>query len=181
MINCQPKKWVKGMTLMETVIAIGVIGFAIPMILAGTTASLNDRSNAEADTRAAWIAKDLEQQINALWATPRQFSYLPASLVLNFPVNGTEVSPLVFIYTNQGRFLRAGTPADLRTGVTDRDAQYLVTLYSTAHQPINFIPALPTAPSPLSRVFINVDYPAKARLGRRQSVVFSSLKTKQSF
>jgi type II secretory pathway pseudopilin PulG len=180
MIKHQPTTRVRGMTLMETVIAIGVIGFAIPMILAGTTASLNDRSNAEADTRAAWIAKDLEQQINALWATSRQFSYLPTSLVLNFPVNGTDVSPLVFIYTNQGRFLRTGTSAELRTGVTDRDAQYLVTLYSTAHHPANLIPGTTSANSPLARVFINVDYPAKARLGRRQSILFSSLKTKQS-
>jgi len=174
------KAWDQGMTLMETVIAIGVIGFAVPMILAGTTASLNDRSNAEADTRSAWIAKDLEQQISALWATPRQNSYLPTSLLLNFPVNGTEADPLVFIYTSQGKFLKLSSSASIATGVNEKDAQYLVSLHSTAYNPANLISESISINSQLSRVFIKVEYPAKAKLAKRQSNLFSSIKTKQT-
>lgn len=168
------------MTLMETVIAIGVIGFAVPMILAGTTASLNDRGNAEADTRSAWIAKDLEQQINALWATPRQNSYLPTSLVLNFPVIASAADPLVFIYTNQGKFLRLSSSSSIKTGITDREAQYLVTVHSLPYTPPNLDSPSPTNNTQLSRVFIKVEYPAKAKLEKRQSNLFSSIKTKQS-
>jgi len=169
------------MTLLETVIAIGVIGFAVPMILSGTTASLTDRTNAEADTRSAWIAQDLEQQINALWATPRQFSSLPTSLSLNFPVIGTKASPLVFIYDGQGKFLKLGTATDLRTGSKDQAARYLVTLHSTAHNPFNFTTNTGSSNSSLSRVFITVEYPAKAALTKRQSNLFTLLKTQQNF
>lgn len=171
---------IRGMTLMETVIAIGVIGFSVPLILAGTNASLSDRSNAEADTRSAWIAKDLEQQVNALWASPRQNSYLPASLTLDFPVNGTESAPWVFIYNKQGTFLGQGSIGNLGTGATSQDAYYLVSLHTTAYTPANLLPPPTAGNSRLSRVFIKVEYPAKARLGRRQANLFSSIKTQQN-
>lgn len=170
----------KGMTLMETVIAIGVIGFTIPMILSGTTASLNDRRNAESDTRSAWIAQDLEQQIEALWASPRQSSDLPTSLTLDFPVNGTADSPLVFIYDSKGKFLKEGTSENIAKGVSGNDAQYLVTFYSTSHNPSNLTSASSSSTFKLCRAFIKVEYPAQARQERRQASLFSTLKTKQA-
>ncbi len=56
-----------GMTLMEVVIAIGVVAFVIPLILAATGSAGNSRRNAEADTHSAWIARDVQQNMIVAW------------------------------------------------------------------------------------------------------------------
>ncbi|MEO8616611.1 MAG: hypothetical protein ABI600_15820 [Luteolibacter sp.] len=164
-----------GMTLMETVIAIGVIAVAIPLILAASTASLTDRRNAEADTRAAWLSKDVENQIAALWATPRRYSYLPQSLTLRFPDIGTEKDPTLLIYDRDAKFVSEGSKSDLQSGVKAQAAQFLVTIYSKSQITNN----LTSSTTELSRIYIQVQYPAKSPPANRQSSEFSLVTPKQ--
>ncbi len=57
-----------GMTLMEVVIAIGVVAFVVPLILAATGSAGSSRRDAEADTRSAWIAKEVQRQMILKWS-----------------------------------------------------------------------------------------------------------------
>ncbi len=165
----------KGMTLMETVIAIGIIGFSVPLILAASTASMNDRRNAEADTRAAWLAQDLQHQIAAVWASPRRDTYLPQSVSLTFPEFAAENSPTIFIYDNEAQFVGMGSASDLQSGSKQNAAQYLVSAYSKLHTPAN----LTSSTSELARIYIQVEYPAKAPLAKRQKLQFSVVRPEQ--
>jgi type II secretory pathway pseudopilin PulG len=160
---------------METVIAIGVIGFAVPLILAASTASMNDRRNAEADTRAAWLAQDLQHQIAAVWASPRRDTYLPQSVSLTFPEFGSKNSPVLFIYDNEAQFLGMGSSGDLQSGSKQNSAQYLVAAYAERQIPTN----LSSSTSELSRIHIQVEYPAKAPKAKRQTLQFSVVRPEQ--
>lgn len=166
----------KGMTLLETIIAIGVIAVAIPLVLAATTAGMADRMNAEADTRSAWLAKNVEEQISAIWATPRRDTYLPTALNLNYPAFGTERDPIVFIFDSDLKFIAQGNSSDFQNGARDQSARYLATVYSIAQVPANFSTNSPE----LSRLFIKIQHPAKAPEKNRQTLQYSVLMPKQS-
>lgn len=163
------------MTLMETVIAIGVIAFTVPLILAGTSASLDDRRNAEADTRAAWLVKDVQKQIAATWATPARQTYLPTSLNLSFPTFGSSSNPIVLIYDSTAGFISAGSSTDVKSGTKTSGAHFLVTAYSKLQNPAN----LTTSSAELSRIYLQIHYPAKAPLAKRQVLQFSVVTQKQ--
>ncbi len=164
------------MTLMETVIALGMIAFTVPLILAGTRASLEDRRNAEADTRAAWLVKDVQRQIAAVWATPARETDLPASLDFSFPAFGSSSDPIVLIYDNSGGLIGTGSSADLKSGCKASGARYLVTAYSKIQTPANLF----TSPPDLSRLYFQVHHPAKAPLTKRQVIQFSVVTPKQA-
>lgn len=171
----QPRRF-QAMTLMETVIAIGVIAFAVPLVLAATAAGLGDRRNAESETRAAWLASDLTRQVSALWATPPKPSYLPDSLTTTFPVIATEASPWILLYDNEGNFIDAGQPQDLQNGTKTAKAVYLVTVHAVAHTPAN----LNKPPDKLSRLTIQVQQPARAPLSKRRTYPFSMILTESA-
>ena len=78
----------RGMTLMEVVIAIGVVAFVIPLILAATGSAGNSRRNAEADTRSVWLAREVQQQVLSKWADPVRESAITNALT--FPTFSSE-------------------------------------------------------------------------------------------
>jgi len=165
----------KGMTLLETVIAIGVIAVAVPLVLAATGASMADRMNAEADTKSAWLAKNVEEQVAAIWATPRQPSDLPKTLNLDFPVTGTEADPVVLIYDQDLNFVAEGGSSDFKSGSKLANARFLVAIHSTAQAPGN----LTTTSPEMARLFLRIESPAKAPDKKRQSNKYSILMPKQ--
>lgn len=169
MIKSHQPKGLQAMTLMETVIAIGVIAFAVPLVLAATAAGLSDRRNAESETRAAWIAQDVSRQVAGRWQTPPRPSYLPDSLTIEFPVVATESSPLILLYDNQGEFIELGQPQDLKTGSKKVGAVYLATVHGVPHTPGN----LQTPTRELSRLSVKVQQPARAPVEKRQSYPFT--------
>lgn len=166
--SSQPKR-LPAMTLMETVIAIGVIAFAVPLVLAATAAGLSDRRNAESETRAAWLAQDVSRQVIARWQTPPRPTYLPESLTTVFPVVATETAPWILLYDNLGKFLEVGQPQDLKTGSKTSGAVYLVAVYGVPHTPGN----LQKPTQELSRLSIKVQQPARAPVAKRQTYPFT--------
>lgn len=163
------------MTLLETVIAIGVIAVAIPLVLAATGASMADRMNAEVDTKSAWLAKNVEDQVAAIWATPRRYTYLPQSLTLDYPSLGSETAPVVLLYDSDMNFVAEGTAQDYSKGTQKRDARYLVAIYSTPQVPTNMTTTSPE----LARLFVRVEHPAKAPDKKRQTNKYSVLMPEQ--
>lgn len=157
------------MTLMETVIAIGVIAFAVPLVLSATAAGLSDRRNAESETRAAWLAAEVARQVAARWATPPAPSYLPASLETDFPVIASESAPWVLLYDQAGAFAEVGGPQDLENGIKTGKASFIVTVWAAAQMPAN----LKQPADKLSRLTIQVQQPARATLAKRRVYPFS--------
>jgi len=165
MIPHPPKRHFKknrGLTLMETVIAVGIIAFAVPIILATTSNSTKIRRDAEGETRASWIVTDLQRMLTESWRNIPHEALTPAP---PFPDFASEEAPLVFHYDIDGRFLQTGTTSDVQNGSKLPRSVYLVTLYGTGQDPQNF---LPVQPKQLSLVTVDIHYPSAAPRAKRQ-------------
>ena len=163
----------RGMTLMEVVIAIGVVAMVIPLFLAMTNSANDSRRHAEADTRAAWLAREVKQEILAAWATPPRDSHFGGPLT--FPAFATEAAAEVLAYDSEGRFLAKGGTADLNGRSNIPNATYLVAVHAVAHQP----PGAAPGANPLSLVSIRVLHPAKAPPSARRSYPYNFISTRQ--
>lgn len=161
-----------GMTLMEVVIAIGVVAFVIPLILAATGSAGNSRRNAEADTHSAWIARDVQQNMIVAWGDHPEASGFKESL--SFPVLGTENTPEIFIYKSDGTFLEKGSQSDFTASSQVTDAAYVVAVHAVL-PPAN----VPAAANSLSLLSIRVLHPAKAAPSTRSTYRYNVITTKQ--
>ena len=164
----QKKSLRRGLTLMEAVIALGVIAFAVPLIVAATSQSSKTRISAEADTRSAWLAQDVQRQLIDSW-NDRVTKPM-------FPDFGTATSPIVLLYDNDGAFVQTGTPQEYTNGSTNQRASYLVSVYGIGTTPNN----LTTTERNLSRVIISVENSAKAMATKRNRNVFTLLIPRQT-
>lgn len=160
----------RGMTLMEVVIAIGVVAFAIPLILAATGSSNSSRRNAEADTRSAWLVREVQRQILAKWATPPRESDIAATLA--FPAFSTSAAPLVLAYDADGKFLAEGTAADLTAASKIPKAVYLIAVHGETHTPPG------SSAGSLSLLHIRVLHPAKAAPASRSIFRYDLISTR---
>jgi type II secretory pathway pseudopilin PulG len=163
-----------GFTLMETVIAVGIIAFAVPIILATTSNSTKIRRDAEAETRASWIVTDVQRLLTESWRNIRHEALNPPPA---FPDFASKEAPIVFHYDIDGRFLQLGTPNDLQTATKLPRSVYLVTLYGTGQDPQNFLPA---PIKQLSLVTVDVHSPAAAPMGKRQISSYNVLIPRQT-
>jgi type II secretory pathway pseudopilin PulG len=164
----------RGLTLMETVIAVGVIAFAVPIILATSNNSTKIRRDAEAETRATWIVTDVQRMLTESWRNIPHEALNPAPA---FPDFASQQAPIVFYYDVDGRFLQVGAASDLETGTKFPRAVYLVTLYGIGQDPQNF---LPVQPKQLSLVTIEIQQPAAAPQGKRQISSFNVMIPRQT-
>ncbi len=144
------------MTLMEVVIAIGVVAFVVPLILATTGSAGRSRLNAEADTRSTWIARQVQREIIAKWATPVQDSVIQTGIA--FPSFASKGSPEILAYDSDGNFISKATSQDLDGPSKIPKAVYLVSFYAEAYNPPNSSGTV----NNLSLVHISVHHPAKA-------------------
>lgn len=142
------------MALMEVVIAIGVIAFTIPIILAATGAVMGTKASAEADTRSAWLAREAQRQIIANW---RDDEVSDIVTDLAFPEFALSASPIVLLYDGNGEFLAEGGAQDLTASSGVNGAVYLVTFHGERYIP----PNASGSPDVLSLLRIKVLHPAK--------------------
>lgn len=138
---------------MEVAIAIGVVAFAIPLILAATSSVGTSRRDAEADTRSAWVAKHVQQQVIAKWTEPSMESEIESSFT--FPQTTTNL-----FYDRDGIFLAEDEAADPDSPSSVPDAVFMVS-----------IDAKPQSDS-TALVSITVQYPAKAAAKDRSSYLY---------
>lgn len=161
------------MTLMEVVIAIAVVAFVVPLILAATGSAGSSRRNAEADTRSAWIARQVQQELIVSWGEHPAKSVFAENK--NFPSFASKDSPDVLIFGAAGEFLEKGSATDLTKASQVKDAAYLVAIYAEEYHP----PNLTGAASPLSILRIRVIHPAKSAPGSRSTYRYNLITTKQ--
>jgi type II secretory pathway pseudopilin PulG len=162
-----------GMTLMEVVIALGVVAFVIPLILAATGSANISRLSAEADTRSAWLARDVQREIISAWSVPAPASAFGAALA--FPVFATPTAPEILAYDSDGNFLAKGTAADLTAASKIPKASYLVAVHGEAHRP----PNLAAGPDTLSLLTIRILHPAKAPAAKRSDLRYQIISPRQ--
>jgi type II secretory pathway pseudopilin PulG len=163
----------RGLTLMEAVVALGVIAVAVPLILGATSVSARTRTNAETDTRSAWLARTVQKELTDSWRdlpTP-MFPTKPP-----FPTVGTVTAPEVLLFDRDSNYLGRGSSSDYTDGTRNDKAVYLVSLYATGQAPAN----LNTSDNSLSRVQITVAHYARAPLGKRNTFSYIILIPRQT-
>jgi len=146
----------RGLTLMETVIAIGVVAFAVPMFLAMAKSAGESRLRAEADTRSAWLAREVQREVSAKWTNPSQTRIF--SDPLGFPAFASESAPVLLAYDVEGNFISPAAPADFTSPSGIRNASYLVSIHGESYTPPSGSPASGT----LCLLHIRVSHPARA-------------------
>ncbi len=154
-----------GMTLMEVVIALGIIGFILPIIIAATTSTGNARRNAEADTRSAWLARHIQTQIIAKWAEPPIESEIDSDYT--FPENAATESSVVLLYDREGSFLTMGTDADLNSQCKVPKAVFVASATAEFQS------------DSLALVSITISHPANVLPSKRGSYQYKFLTTRK--
>lgn len=162
-----------GMTLMEVVIALGVVAFVIPIVLTATGSANISRLSAEADTRSAWLAREVQREIISAWSVPTPASAFGAALA--FPVFATATAPEILAYDSDGNFLAKGSAADLTAASKIPKASYIVAVHGEAHRP----PNLAAGPDTLSLLTIRVLHPAKSAAAKRTDLRYQIISPRQ--
>jgi type II secretory pathway pseudopilin PulG len=164
-----------GMTLMEVVIALGVMAFVIPIVLTATGSANISRLSAEADTRSAWLAREVQREIITAWTVPAPTPASAFGAALAFPVFATPTAPEILAYDSDGNFLAKGTAADLTAASKIPKASYLVAVHGEVHRP----PNLAAGPDTLSLLTIRVLHPAKAPAAKRSDLRYQIISPRQ--
>lgn len=155
----------QGMTLMETVIALAIIGVVIPMILAATAGSLKSNRLSEADTRASILAAEFREDLSFGWKGEGQYF----DRNLTYPDFGGGDVIEAFCFSADGSFKGRITDLQYENGL--RDATYIVRVrgedYTTGG----------ANPLAASRITITVETPAIAPKQSRESEEFVTLAT----
>ncbi len=151
-----------GMTLSEVVIAIGIIAFSVPLIVAATGGAHHSRQAADADTRSAWLVRDVQRKIMSEWAEAMK----PSGYEITFPFPSADTPEVAMElrYKQDGALL-----------VEDADqATYLVKVEAEPYLPrLNQSKA-----SSLARVSIQIQYPAKASPNKRKKLTYQFISTR---
>lgn len=167
-------KWHRGLTLMEAVIALGVIAMTVPIMLSASAVTSRTRRHAEADTRSAWIAREVQQELTHAWRgmPSEMFPQKPS-----FPELATEEQPEILVFDAEGRYLSRATEVELQHGMAVGSAQYVVLLYAVAHPPANMtLGALDS----LAHVHLRVTHSARAPQAKRAVSCYSMLIPRQT-
>ena len=163
----------RGLTLMEAVVALGVIAVAVPLILSTTAVSARTRVNAETDTRSAWLARTVQTELTDAWRDLPSTMFTPKP---SFPSIGSLEAPEVLLFDADGKFLTRGNSNDYLEGSRNDKAVYLVSLFSEQQSPANFT----TSDDSLARVQITVAHNARAPKGKRGTHSYSILIPRQT-
>lgn len=157
----------RGFTLMEVVVALGIVAFAVPLILTTLASSSRARLQSENDTRSAWLARDVQQELIAAWSA-QQSVINPAPA---FPQFANPTTPLVLLYDKEGKFISQGTSDDFSRGHATGGAFYLVSLYG---EPALASP-LKEGTSDLCHLSLSIESPAAARKEKRSRFVYQAM------
>jgi len=136
----------RGATLMESVIAIGVLAAAVPMVLVGMLEAGRGSEASGAETRAPWIARASIEEWRAAAADP--------------------AAPMSFAFSRTGALAGVIDPARQAAGLrhlAGADVHYITTI----HPPE---PAAGESPAATRRV--SVEYPAAAPAANRRTLDF---------
>jgi len=153
-----------GSSLIETVIAIGVLAVAIPLVFGALAESGKSGMSSEAETRSTWIVPACMEEIQASREGRPQF--FPATRVgQTFPPNG-EAWALAF--SPEGTAVGKLSKAVYDKGTKEVDGKpvrYIASLVSTAPNPTH-------GATPMLNLRVSLEYPASSPAAKRQKLEF---------
>ena len=156
----------RGASLIETVIAMGVLAVAVPLVFGALAESGKSGQTSEAETRSTWMVPLCMEEIEASRAgKPRYFT--ATAVNASFPAGG-DVWALAF--SAEGKPVGKMTKATYDKGATNVDGKAIRYIASLSAAPV-VTPAGSAAP-PMSRVRISLEYPSGAPAAKRQKLDF---------
>ena len=153
-----------GSSLVEAVIAVGVLAVAVPLVFGALAEAGKSGSSAQAETRATWIVRACMREIEASRDGRPQYFTSTAS-GQTFPPAG-EVWALAF--TADGGALGKISKTQYDRGLKElagRPVRYIAVLAATSG---NATPGT----TPMLDARISVEYPASAAAARRDKLDF---------
>lgn len=160
----RPSRFARGATLIEAVIAIGVLAVAIPMVF-GTIAEAGKSGMAtEAETRSVWIVPACMEEVRASREGRSQY-FAKTTIGQTFP-NAGDVWALAF--SPEGRPIGKLAKSAYDAGVKELNGSrvgYIATMTS-AQAPVK------AGTTPMLRLHVAVEYPAAAKSTRRSKLDF---------
>ncbi len=154
----------RGASLLEAVIAVGVLAVAVPLVFGALVEAGKSGTSSQAETRSTWMVPVCMEEIRASReGRPRYFTSTSAGQA--FPSSG-DVWALAF--AADGSLIGKLTKAQYDQGVRD-----------LAGKPVRFITSMSATPetvkpgaTPLMRVDVFVEYPAIQKATRRGKLAF---------
>lgn len=158
----------RGLTLLETVVALGVFAVAVPLVVAAMGTSLEVRRDAEVDTRAALIVRSITADLRQAHAGggnifyPRGDATHPRVPVMGDYANPEQPGPVLLIFDGAGGFVRSASREEYATGLAANEFGFFVELQGEEHP----------REAGLARVRLQVETPVAAAAAQRQKVRF---------
>lgn len=159
-----PSRPVRGVTLVESVIAVGVLAIAIPLVFGSIAESGKSGMASQAETRSTWIVPVCMEEIRASReGNPEYFTstrtgdaFPPAGQVwaIAFAQDGSPVGKM-----------DAGAYGSGTRQINGKPVLYIATMSSEKETSA-------TGSTPMLNVKITIEYPAAAPQGKRQTLDF---------
>lgn len=165
MIACPPTPSRKrGASLVEAVIAVGVLSVAIPLVFGALAESGKSALSSEAETRSTWIIPACMEEIQASRDGRPQF-FTATAVGKTFPPDG-DVWALAFSADGKpvGKVGKAAYDKGARE-INGKPVLYIANLSSETEVPA-------TGPTPMLRTRVSLEYPASSPATKRQKLEF---------
>ncbi len=161
----------RGSSLIETVIAMGVLAVAIPLVFGALAESGKSTQSSEAETRSTWIIPACMDEIQASRSGTAQF--FPTTVVSETFPPQDDVWALAF--SGQGAPVGKIPKPDYAKGMKEIDGKTI--RYIAKLSAVNVTPSAAEAKArpglaPTLRVQITLEFPATSPVGKRQKLEF---------
>jgi Tfp pilus assembly protein PilV len=153
-----------GSSLIETVIAMGVLSVAIPLVFGALAESGKSGMSSEAETRSTWIVPTCMEEIQASREGKPQF-FTATTVGQVFPPAG-DVWAMAF--SAEGKPIGKISKSVYDKGTKELNGQtvrYITTLSSSTT-------TTPTGATPMLRALITLEYPSALPVAKRQKLEF---------
>ncbi|MGL5019638.1 MAG: type IV pilus modification PilV family protein [Luteolibacter sp.] len=152
----------RGSSLIETVIAMGVLAVAIPLVFGALAESGKSGMSSEVETRSTWMVPVCMDEIRASREGRPQY-FTPTLAAQAFPPNG-DVWALAF--SAEGKPVGKISKAAYDKGIQEHDGQA-----------VRYIASLSAAENlaeaaPMLRTRISVEYPSASPAAKRRKIDF---------
>jgi Tfp pilus assembly protein PilV len=156
----------RGVSLIEAVIAMGVLAVAIPVVFGALAKSGSSGLDSEAETRSTWIVPICVNEIAASRDAKPEF-FTTTAVAQAFPPTG-EVWALAF--SREGKVIGKVSKSLYDAGLKQlggQEVRYVATLSAVA-------PTVVTGAVPMLSAKISLEYPSAAPVAKRQKLDFYS-------
>ena len=154
----------RGATLIEAVIAIGVLAVAIPLVFGALAEGGKSGSSSQAETRSTWMIPACMEEIHAS-REGRPLYFSTTSVGQTFPSAG-DVWALAF--SSDGKPVGKLSKAIYEKGAKELDGKpirYIALMSATA-------PIVKPGVTPMLKVAISLEYPAAVKATKRNKLDF---------